>query len=302
MDGIPIFSFPLNINQSNPNVSSLLIGIQTSGGTQYSQNIIYVPETNYPPPVTTAVSPPYYTYNDLISIYYFIYNIQPFITMVNTALAAAVTASGIGVPAPYFIYTPTTQLISLIVTAAFLATGAKIYLNDILEPYFNSFVYYYQYNSTTENLFFFDLSVLPYGSPSGGPYQFTEEYNSLALWFDIRKIVITSGSIPVVPEANPVYSNASYGQNGTANYLPIMTDFAVSYNNIDDVNTILTYNPQAQYRLIDLKSNSPLTRIQLTFYWLSKNGSLYPLYTSPNQVVEVKIGFFKKYLFRLKDE
>jgi len=294
---IPLFLFPLNIHQPDPDISNLMIGIITSpGNVMYQQFVRYIVNSNTSNPPTPSGSDPYFTYDDTISSYYYIFYIQPFINMVNTALAAAVTASGIGVTAPYYIYTPTTQLLSLIVTQAFLATGAKIFMNSLLLPYFNSFNFDVQHvpGSLTQSIAVHNLSTIPYGSPVGGPYQFIEEYNSINLWPDIRKIVITT-SLPINQEANPINLG---NVNGSAAYLPIFTDFVVAYNNISDISSVITYNPQSQYRLVDMSSNTPINRISLTFYWLSKNGSLLPVYISPNQSITVKIGFFKKDLYK----
>lgn len=291
---IPIFSFPVDISQNNPNVSALLIGIGTTGGVEYPQNIVYIPRSDLPVP-TAGSSAPYFTFNQITSEYYFIYSIQAFINMVNTALAAAVTASGIGVAAPYYVYTPQSQLFSLIVSQAFLNTNATIFMNELLLNYFDGF--FFDDKNTIQNglRLYHNLNPIPYGSPVGGPYQYFQEYTSLPLWFDIRKVVITTSSLPVVTEANPGFNPTT---NSSANYIPIITDFAVTFNNISDINTVVTYNPTAQYRLVDMKSNVPLTRIQLTINWLSKSGYLYPLFIAPNQSAELKIGFFRKELYR----
>ena len=296
LDQIPLFSFPLDIYQNNPNVSFLEIGIQLAG-VQYPERIIYVSPNDLSAP-TPGGSSPFFNFNDVTNPYYFIYCIQCFIDMVNVALGLAFVAAGSpgGGAAPFYIYTPTTQLISLIATTAFLGSGALIFMNAPLKTYFSSF------NFTTTNsinsgpfLYFHNLTTTPYGQTS--PFKFDEEYNSLDLWFDLRKVVLVSNSIPVIQEASPTHSNAAMGLNGTANYLPIISDYSVVFNNINDAASILTYYPSGQYRLADMKSNSPLTRIDLRFYWLSKNGYLYALYIGPNQTAEVKIGFFKKELY-----
>lgn len=299
---LPLFSFPLNIHQPNPLVSSLIIGIKM-GGVLFPVTVNYTTTNNTIPPPVPAPVAPYYTINDLISPFYFIDNIQPFINMINTALAQAVTNSAIGVTAPYYVYSAQTQLFSLIVTQTFIATGALVFLNYPLKVFINSF------NFTTEQArgtygairFFHDLSVLPYDSPAGGPYKFDQEWNSLDLWFDIRKIVITT-TLPIAQEANPLTIDAtSSSGNPTATYLPIFTDFVVAYNNINDVSSIITYNPTAQYRLADMTSDHALSRISLNFYWQTKTGSLQPIFISPRQSLTVKIGFFKRSLFKFVD-
>ena len=298
LDTIPLFLFPVNVNQANPDVSNLLIGIKYLG-VSYPSYVIYTPNNNIPAPVPVAVVPPYFTPTQTSSPYYFIYSVQQFLTMINTGLSVAFVASGSpGGVLPYYIYTPQTQLISLIVDAAFLVSGATIYMNAFLKTYLDSFPFIETvpgvYGNDNTFIFTHDLSILPFGGTS--PYQFQEEYNALDLWFDIRKIVVTTSSIPIVPEASPIAYNIS-NSNGLGAYLPILTDFVVSYNNIQDITSILVYNPTAQYRLIDMNSKAPITRINLAFYWQSEIGTLFPIFLSPAQSITVKIGFLKKSLY-----
>jgi hypothetical protein len=286
------------VYQSNANISLLLIGIETAGGIQTGEFVQYVPANNLATPNTLASSPPYYNFNDVVNPYYFIYDIQPFLDMINTALAAAVTGSLIGATAPFYTFNPLTQLISLTVAQGFINTGAKIFMNSLLKIYLDSFVYTTKnYVNSGPYLYYHNLSDVPTG-PTGGPYVYEEEYISIPLWFDIQKIVVTSNSIPIIREATPSSATIfSANVNTTANYLPIITDYIVSYDNLNDISTVLTYNPTAQYRLTDMSSNVPLVRIQLAFYWQSKIGYLFPIYVSPNQSLTAKIAFFRKTLY-----
>ncbi len=294
LDTIPFFSFPVDKNQNQANTSQLVIGIRNAALTEFSQTVTYVIQNDIVAPPSGGTN---ITYNQSLSQYYFVYSIQPMIDMINTALLAAYTASGVGGGVPFYVYDPLTQLISIIVTAGFLATGAKIFLNSYLKNYLDSFAF------TTENdvqtgafKYIHNLTTTPYGQVS--PFRYYQEYNSLDLWFDIRKIVVTSTSLPVSQEASPNYDPAaSQGTNGSVGYSPIVTDFVISYNNINDVSSVLVYEPANQYRLIDMNSQMPISRLNFTFYWLSKNGSLYPVYLSPNNSITMKIAFFKRTLY-----
>lgn len=298
LDSLPILSFPLNPFQNNPNQSLLQIGIQTAGGTKFPQFVIFVPQTTNIPAPTPASSSPYFNSNQITSQYYYIFSIVAFITMINNALAAAFTAAGSpgGGAAPFYIYKPASQTISLIVTSAFIGSGAQIFMNGILNTYLYSF-FYNTINdpNTGEYQFFHNLSVLPYGQSS--PYEFMEEYSAIPLWGDIRKVVVTTNSLPITQEVSPTFNSITTSNNSQTNYTPIITDFVVTYNNIADLSSVLVYNPTAQYRLCDMSGRIPLYRINIQFYWLSKNGNLYPIFISPNQTITVKLGFFKKSLY-----
>lgn len=293
---VPLTIFPLDTQtgQTNPNYSNLIIGI-TLSGTDYKQHVMYNPTNNLAPPTPM----PNFSFSQASSPYYFIYSINQFLAMINTALAAAFVAAGSpgGGSAPYYIYNPNNQLFSIIVTSAFLGSGATIFLNAALQVYFTSFPF------TTQNdpnngpfKFYHDFTTLPFGGSS--PYQFEQEYISVNLWLDARHIFLTTNSIPVSTESSPAITPPSFNQNGLDNALPIISDYVLAFNNISDIAGIITYVPSGQYRLTDLLSSGQLNRIQLQFFWLSENGIQQPLYLSPGSSASIKIGFFKKELYK----
>lgn len=294
IDLIPLFSFPVDISQNNPNQSLMVIGIENAALVQFPEFIMYTPENNIVAPVPGGVAP-FFTSNQVTSDYYFIYSVNNFINMINTALAAAVVASGIGVAAPFYTYDSQTEFISLTVTAAFLATGARIFANSYLKNYLGAFDFTtLNYVNTGPYLYYHLLNATT--------LVYYQNYNSMNLWFDSQKIVIQSNSIPIVAEFSPSFQNPQiFGPNNlnsSSNLQPILTDFALAFNNISDFSSVVTYIPEPQYRLTNMRSSTPLNRIQLSFSWLSKNGTLYPLYVSPNKTVTLKLGFIKKSLFK----
>lgn len=295
---IPLFIFALDVDQNNPNVGEYIIGIGATG-IQYPENVVYAPANNLPVPVPGGSSP-FFGYSDSINPYYFIYSVQQFINMINAALTAAVTASGIGVTAPFYIYDPITQLISLIVTPLFRNSGATIFMNAQLKNYLNSFAFTTQNDvNTGPFIYFHDLSTTPYNSPIGGPYQYMEEAVSIALWYDIRKIQVIS-ALPIVTEASPLSVPQLQNLNGSSNNLPILSEFAVGYETLNDINEITIYNPTAQYRLIDMNPQVPITRINLSFQWCTKSGQNLPIYIAPMQTITAKMGFFNKDIYKKK--
>lgn len=293
IDLVPIFVFPVNPQQNNANVSNLIIGVST-GGVQYSQPLTYHPANNLPAP-TAGSSAPYFQDFQRQSPYYFVYSIQDMIDMINTSLLAAFTAAGSpGGTAPYYIYTPNGQVISLIVTSTFTGSNptATIFMNSALNVYLNSFRYTTNNDINGPYMFTHNLVTIPYGQST--PYKFDWEYNAIDLWLDARKIVVTSQSLPTRQEASPTLS---IGTNGTALYQPIITDYLLSFNNIQDLSSIVVYAPSAQYRLIDLFKTEPLSRLNFQFYWQSEAGALFPILLSPGQSITVKIAFFNKSLY-----
>lgn len=304
LSNIPILLFPLDTSQTNPLQSRLQIGINIGGtypspssasvgvgGTYFSQPIMYVPDNNLPIP--RAVGP--FTNADEVNQFYWIYSITQFLEMFNTALSAAYTASGIvGTPIPYYSYDSNTQLISLHVTDAFLnyAGNPKIYMNALTVNYLESFKLYQDVLSPQTNpgqlYFFHDLRVLPTGAVT--PYTIVEDYNSISLWFSLRKIVVTSSTLPVTPEVIP-------GKNGgTVTYLPILTDFSIDLASTVNLGDVAIYNPSF-YRLVDMSTHVPITQVSLEFLWEDRFGNIIPILIEPFQSASIKLAFQKKSLY-----
>jgi hypothetical protein len=297
LNNVPLFAFPVDRKQNQANVSQLQIGIENAGALKFPTFVTYVPQNDVPAPTSGG---PNIRYEESLSPYYFITAIQPMIDMINTALLASHTASGVGGASPYYIYESKDRLISLIVTAGFIATGAKIFMNSYLNNYLRGFPYTTKnYNVTGAYLYYHNLATTPFGQVS--PFQFRQEYEALASWMDCNRVVVTSNSLPVTPEASPNYDpNASQGTNGVITYSPIVTDFVVSYSNIDEKSTYLVLNPTPQYRLIDMNSRVPINRLNFSFWWASKKGALYPIFISPSDEVTTKIAFLKRSLYNSK--
>lgn len=303
IDSVPLFVMPINSSpgQTNPNLTNLMIGIDTGVSPAFiphDKYIIYKPANDLPAPVLSGGATQF-SFSQTTDQYYFCYSIQLFINMINTALAAAFVAAGSpgGGLSPYYIFDSKTQLISVIVTAAFLGSKAKIYMNAALKVYLDSFTFTTVNNINTGSYrFVHDFTALPFGGTS--PYQFVEEYVSLDLWLDARKIIVTTNSIPIVLESSPTYTPSSFNPNGLAAYSPIISDYILSFNNIADVSSVITYVPSAQYRLTDLSSNQEINRIQLQFWWLSESGIQYPIYITPGQAITLKLYFGKKAIYK----
>lgn len=284
---IPLFYFPLNINQADRLVSNLIIGIKTVGLVNYSQTVNFILQNNSPLPPASAS----YTAQQALSKCYEIFSVNAFIMMINTALQAAVTASGIGGVAPYYTYNPTTELKSLVLNAGFVATGAVIYMNESLENYLAGFQFF-QSDVGAVDEYQHVFNPLP---PT--TYLFSEDYRCMSLWFDIRKIVLVSDSLPVLQETSPTQDAITGLSEGIINYTPILTDFIVSFDSPSQFLGFADYTPDT-YRLVDMiKSSIPITRLHLQFYWLNKQGTRIPLEISNTQAATLKLAFLQKSLY-----
>lgn len=207
-----------------------------------------------------------------------------------------------GIARPYYTYDPVTQLISLHVDDEFIATGAKIFMNKYMVNYLASFNLYFDASTVSatpqdrSQLHFHNLSVLPKGQTS--PYIITQNFTTISLWFALRRIIVTSSTLPITPEVLPAGGGRTgTSESGIVNYMPVVTDFAVALDDANQLQEVLIYNPTAQYRLVDMTSNSPLNKIDLSFYWEDRFNNILPVSLSAYQQASVKLGFFKKSLY-----
>jgi hypothetical protein len=118
----------------------------------------------------------------------------------------------------------------------------------------------------------------------------SQEYQSLAQWSDLSSIFITS-NMPTKAEYITVSGSGNI-QDGTQR---ILTDFKPTYNSAADyVNGNIVYTPTAEYRLLDMSSTSPLTQIDASIKWQSKNGKIYDFFINPFSSASIKLMFRKK--------
>lgn len=312
LDVVPLQIMSIVPNQANPNLTPYFVGI-SYGGTDYASQLIYIPPNNLTPPVQNLPT-------QIITPYYFTYNYGVLIRMINTALTAAFVASPIPAAiggsalAPYIYLDPVTNLFTLVVQPYFttltapLASVPIIYVNALLAPFIDSFQFkFIGFDSPTGHDYEFilnDYLLKPYYPPTYGLapgvnpiifYASTQEYSTLEYWTSIRKILVTSSSIPILNESVPTTNNTS-----DINALfPIISDFTLNIDQSAGTSrTIAYYLPTAEYRLVDMISDNPLQKIDLKFYWQDLQANLYPIYLSANQQIEVKLGFFRKSLYK----
>jgi hypothetical protein len=287
---IAMYRFPIDINQSNPNLSGLRIGV-TNSVSKFTQRLTYAPASmGLSAPITTALLPPFFNSDQLNLPYYKCYSIDVLIRAFNVAIAQAITTSAYGVAAPYFIYDAKSELISCIVDNAFSAGGFSLYINNLSLNYLSSFPFIKNTQPTDFDEEYFKFDVLPYLGVS--PYRFEQEYNAMSLWFDLQKIIITSNSMPIRSENVPLENT------GVSNSMPIFTDFEIALDSVSLSNATAIYNSQSQYRLCDLISNQPMSKIDLGFYYQDRYGTIQPIFINASQSISVKIGFFKKALYK----
>lgn len=314
---VPLFIMPMRLGQVgpvNPNLTPFIIGINYNG-VDFMQNIIYIPSNTLPVP-----SQPNPNIQN-ITPYFFCYSVYDLINIINIALKNAYIASGIaaalpGVSAPFFSFDSATQLISLIAHTSFtqifgpLIAKPTIIWNADLQSYLQAFkMFGIQYNSLIGKDLQIILDVNPiypdntqgyalFGTAATNPptyFKFTQDYPTLNNWISLRKLLVTSNTLPIAKEIVPVTSTNDVGQFVS---FPILTDFIPAIELAGESRSIAYYNPTSQYRLIDMVDKGPIYKIDINIYWEDKQGNIYPLNIARYQQASLKLGFFRKSLYK----
>lgn len=254
---------------------------------------------------------------DTSSIYYWIYNFQDFIDMVNTTLETAFTALNIisgGLPlgseAPYFEFDPVTQLISLIAQRQFydaaILNPINIFMNYKLFVYFDALEVLYLGNGSNiylqngkdiqfiikdlKNNWYNPSFLVPVFPPDY--FKMTQNFPNLVSWNVFKSLQITSNMIPIREEYSPALKDISGGSNTESQVF--LKDFEPILNNGGDSRGILYFVLDGPYQLINLTSTTPLTKLDITVYWIDRFGRKFLLQCPYNQILSMKVVFIKK--------
>ena len=136
---------------------------------------------------------------------------------------------------------------------------------------------------------------------SGGilyPSLFMEQtYSTGATLSPIQSLIFTSSLVPILPQLTGVPRvltnvNGDSGQND--NLTNEITDLVVNLETGTEYFPSVLYLPTAEYRLIDLQSNSPLYGIQISVAWKDVYGITHDFYLQNGANCSLKILFRKK--------
>jgi len=280
--------------------------------------IIFIPQDKQ----AALPNPPSLTSNGLqnnLGGYYDIYNYQYWIFLCNNTLTQCfnhlntqVLAAVLSLPtvnAPVLTFDTQNNIGILNADQAgydyTVSNHIKIYFNPALYQLFSSFPVIIE-NITSPSLglnLLIDTNTFggsnlvsyPPISPTYTAIQVFQEYSTIALWTPITSIVFTSSTLPIIPNqvsAPLLFFDGRIITNGNnSNISQIITDI-VSDTGIYKPNIV--YNPQAEYRLIELQGNRPLNNIDISIFFKNRVGELIPFRLSSGSTATVKILFTKK--------
>lgn len=260
--------------------------------------------------------------------YYDVYNYQyvPFLfnKTFKEAFDGLEALVGIGVlptiHAPVMTY-DTTNKIAIIYADETAYNGAStagsigIYFNSATANLFSSFPLFIS-NLTSANGKNFELQTRLFADTNLGLYPpvlstgstivqypcytLYQEISTVQQWNPITAIVLTSTSLPVIPnntsgsltvnDIRNATTTIPVNNNNNTLAIPILTDYSTEglYKNF------LYYVPTSEYRRLQLYGSTPLTSIDLELFWRDRLGNLNPFLLSSNTTICIKMLFEKK--------
>ena len=126
-----------------------------------------------------------------------------------------------------------------------------------------------------------------------------QEYTTLPLLNPVQSIVFATGLFPVQPTLSspPIVFGADskiFSVGNNSNIMPIMTDFEIAVSNTNTYKESIQYNPTAEYRLIDLYGDNPVSTLEMSIYWKDKFGNLHPFKLNSACGCSIKLMFRRK--------
>jgi hypothetical protein len=85
---------------------------------------------------------------------------------------------------------------------------------------------------------------------------------------------------------------ANVGNN--SNLISAISDFSIAVDGNNQYRPMVIYNPNAEYRLIDMNSYMNLNRVDIIVHWKDKFGNIHPFELNPRNAAGVKIMFRRK--------
>jgi len=311
--------------QTNPTINPSGNLNQTIYSFQFSYDGVYSNETyiQWITQDTSLTAPAFITTNGFVTQnnstgYYYCYTFEYFVSLINKqindAFGAFVTANPtLGIPstavAPVFAFDGSTSVFRIMFEQSFLTTNATpiyFYMNAPMFDLFGSLnALKLGFNSQGRNYQIIVENYAGFNSYSyldtitGVTYNVIEviqEWSTISSWSPISALVFTTSTVPIAANllSKPtVYVQGniygSYGNN--SNFQQVLTDF-VSDTGFYKPNIV--YNPSAQYRLLEMSGNQPLTNFDVSIFWRNNVGELIPFLLGSGCTCTMKILFTKR--------
>ena len=301
LQDLPSFIFPIQPGQSNPNLSTLQVGISKNIPQVYLDagntlptvdhtltNLIWVPQElglSAPDQTNTTVQK--------ISPYHFGYSFEHFVNVVNTAVHTAWNAEGSPGIQPEFSYDDTDHTFSWKLADSFIddttANTWSVCWNkdfDVLVNNFNSIEN--TLSDGSKQYILEDVKSRKTNTVSANLIA-TQDFPTIDAFNGVERLLILTQAIPIASDYFPSqYLQEQSG--GLSNTERILLDVPLQGSTGD-----FRYNPDL-YQLNDLQSTLPITRIGLKLKWADSLNNFYDIAVNQQDNITVKLGFFSKKL------
>ena len=308
---VPGFGLPLIqclVQTPVLDINKLVYSFTLSYNDIYGDQTFWQFQPEVEPPLVNI--PPEGTATQTFSNYYFLYNYQSIVNIMNVAIANALTnlktKAGTedisGSPNAFFYYDPNSNLIKLYTPPLFDATGDQtsilIGFNSPSAVFFSGLPYRtYNYSdvSGVDNIISIQNNeTLNQQTIDSVIYNITsQEFVSLGYMSYLKNIFIGT-NMNVNTEA--FFLNAPSGSQNV-NYGSIMTDYIPDLTTTNDAGIAsknFIYNAPALYRVFEFNGKGPLYEISAGVSFSDNLGNTYPLYLDKGQAIEIKFMFVKK--------
>lgn len=225
--------------------------------------------------------------------YYYVYNYQYVVYLINKCLASCLQGLNAQTPCPTT--TPpkltmddATQKCTLSFDDTYYGFNESSKINIYLNAPMYALLASLPASIVNKNLLGMDYQLNNAFSQS--PSAVSQEYPTTALWNPVSSIIFTTNLLPIYQSQTPpinIFQNGQIADNSsTFNYLNILTDFIA--NDLQFV-PFVQYSATV-YRYISLKPNTSIRDIDLQVFWQNKNnGKLNPVYLGVGGSANVKL-------------
>jgi hypothetical protein len=285
----------------NPNHTFIDVGISSiaTPTTRFQRPVIWETQNLLTTPSVQNQELP------VITPYYYLYNYSHYTKLVSEALEKAwVDAGSPGNFAPKLLWNQNNQNFEFQVDLAMVDAGFTVSFDED----FYSFIPGFNVDQVQNREYNLIIEPSPLNFPEGGGPGAADnrlqwptgtlivkpDFNSIDYFSSFRRLIIASNSLPAQKEYYPILGSAK--QSGFASTLGIISDFQIDVQKPGQQTGVAVYDANL-YRLVDLISDYPIRKIDLQLYWTDVNNNLYPLFLTPYQNVNIKLGFFHKKLY-----
>jgi hypothetical protein len=249
------------------------------------------------------------TKNELTNEYFWNYNINYFLELLNNTINKGILAvAPTETLFPFFYYDSSISRITFSAPASWITdinginTGYTLNINGALYSLLGGFNYIYQtfgYPQGYYSLVVIDTFTNRYNQQSTfsstptNPYVIiTQSFNTIQNWNPVSSIVFLSPTVPVVNEliAKPLIYGSNPNNGTEGDVLNVLFDYQISIRD----NPETTFQPTGQYALTSLFGKHPISELQVITVWKDTFGNLHPLKLEYGSSFEMKILFRKK--------